>query len=377
MSDQQRLHAAAGGDGENLRRQGRRLPRRQQQLQRHAAAHRRPCEEIRPALPRAARPGQRRRRPVRRQTHAGSVPPRRIAERRLPGPHRRPVRRRLPARGADPARSGRGHRRGAGRQAGVAAVHDGGRLFHRAGRQAEGRREHHVQQGRVAHAATELPGVSPARSGRADAALDLRGRRRLVRHASAKWCEQKRMPPWLADPHFGKFQNDRSLADADRGDAARLDRPGLSQGRRRRPAAGKGVRGRLVHRQARRGVHHGGRVHGPGRRRPQRSEVSVLHRGNPLRRGPLDSGRGGQAGQPGRGASHHRLRRQAQPRRAGAREDRRRHRRRLPDRLRPRRAGDRAGPRHGQASAEGRHPRLPDALHAQRRRAEGSVVGRP
>ncbi len=27
---------------------------------------------------------------------------------------------------------------------------------------------------------------------------------------------QKRMPPWLADPHFGKFQNDRSLADADR-----------------------------------------------------------------------------------------------------------------------------------------------------------------
>jgi peroxiredoxin len=28
--------------------------------------------------------------------------------------------------------------------------------------------------------------------------------------------EQKRMPPWLADPHFGKFQNDRSLPDADR-----------------------------------------------------------------------------------------------------------------------------------------------------------------
>ena len=28
--------------------------------------------------------------------------------------------------------------------------------------------------------------------------------------------QQKRMPPWLADPHFGKFQNDRSLADADR-----------------------------------------------------------------------------------------------------------------------------------------------------------------
>ncbi len=28
--------------------------------------------------------------------------------------------------------------------------------------------------------------------------------------------QQKRMPPWLADPHFGKFQNDRSLSDADR-----------------------------------------------------------------------------------------------------------------------------------------------------------------
>ncbi len=28
--------------------------------------------------------------------------------------------------------------------------------------------------------------------------------------------QQKRMPPWLADPHFGKFANDRTLADADR-----------------------------------------------------------------------------------------------------------------------------------------------------------------
>jgi peroxiredoxin len=28
--------------------------------------------------------------------------------------------------------------------------------------------------------------------------------------------EQKRMPPWLADPHFGTFQNDRSLPDKDR-----------------------------------------------------------------------------------------------------------------------------------------------------------------
>jgi peroxiredoxin len=28
--------------------------------------------------------------------------------------------------------------------------------------------------------------------------------------------QKKRMPPWLADPHFGKFSNDRSLSDADR-----------------------------------------------------------------------------------------------------------------------------------------------------------------
>ena len=34
--------------------------------------------------------------------------------------------------------------------------------------------------------------------------------------ASREVVQQKRMPPWLADPHFGKFQNDRSLADADR-----------------------------------------------------------------------------------------------------------------------------------------------------------------
>jgi hypothetical protein len=26
----------------------------------------------------------------------------------------------------------------------------------------------------------------------------------------------KKMPPWLADPHYGKFSNDRSLSDADR-----------------------------------------------------------------------------------------------------------------------------------------------------------------
>ena len=43
------------------------------------------------------------------------------------------------------------------------------------------------------------------------------------------------------------------------GDAARLDRPGLPQGRRRRPAAGEGVRRGLDHRQAGCGVHHAGR----------------------------------------------------------------------------------------------------------------------
>src|SRR5271165_1041601 len=25
----------------------------------------------------------------------------------------------------------------------------------------------------------------------------------------------KKMPPWFADPHYGKFSNDRSMADAD------------------------------------------------------------------------------------------------------------------------------------------------------------------
>ena len=27
---------------------------------------------------------------------------------------------------------------------------------------------------------------------------------------------QKKMPPWFADPHVGKFTNDRSMSDADR-----------------------------------------------------------------------------------------------------------------------------------------------------------------
>ena len=92
----------------------------------------------------------------------------RIAERRLPGPHRRPVRRRLQARRADPPRSGRGPRRSAGRQAGVAAVHDGGRLLHRARRQAEGRRQRHLQQGRVAQCCNAIArsATGRARSGR-------------------------------------------------------------------------------------------------------------------------------------------------------------------------------------------------------------------
>src|SRR6202051_2239361 len=33
--------------------------------------------------------------------------------------------------------------------------------------------------------------------------------------AIREWVILKRMPPWYADPHFGKFSNDRSLSQAD------------------------------------------------------------------------------------------------------------------------------------------------------------------
>jgi len=42
--------------------------------------------------------------------------------------------------------------------------------------------------------------------------------------------QERRMPPWNADPKHGKFVNDRRLADGERGDPAGLDRPGLRPG---------------------------------------------------------------------------------------------------------------------------------------------------
>ncbi len=94
-----------------------------------------------------------------------------------------------------------------------------------------------------------------------------------------------------------------------------------------------------------------------------------------LRRGPLGAGRRGAAGQSRRRASHHRLRAQARP--GDAAEPHRRHRRRFPRRLRAGRAARRVRAGHGQEGPQGGQAPLPDALHAQRRRAEGPFVGRP
>jgi len=45
--------------------------------------------------------------------------------------------------------------------------------------------------------------------------LDYKGTRPWAKAIKAA-VQVKKMPPWLADPHYGKFSNDRSLADADR-----------------------------------------------------------------------------------------------------------------------------------------------------------------
>ncbi len=80
--------------------------------------------------------------------------------------------------------------------------------------------------------------------------------------------EQKRMPPWLADPHFGTFGNDRSLScRRSVRDAPWLAQSGLSQGEPGRSAARQAVPGGLEHWQAGCGVSNAGRVHRPGDRR--------------------------------------------------------------------------------------------------------------
>ena len=189
--------------------------------------------------------------------------------------------------------------------------------------------------------------------------------------------EEKRMPPWHADPKHGKFANDRSLSKEDRDTLLAWIEQGCPKGDAKdlppertfakgwtigKPdvvftmpeafavpakADSNGIRYQyfMVPTELRR------RTAGCRRRRRNPGSREVVHHIIVY------------VGQEGP--------------KARRRQSARRHRQRLPGRLRARRhaGGLRAG--HGQEAAQGRGPRLPDALHARRRRAHGPLVGRP
>ena len=63
----------------------------------------------------------------------------------------------------------------------------------------------------------------------------------------------RKMPPWFADPHYGKFSNDRSLTNNEIATLVSWVDGGAREGDSiRRPVADR-MGGRLEHRQARRG----------------------------------------------------------------------------------------------------------------------------
>ena len=118
-----------------------------------------------------------------------------------------------------------------------------------------------------------------------------------------------RMPPWFADPQYGKFSNDCSLSDGRQADAVGLDRQRLPAGQSGRAARAADVHHRLADRPARPGLPHGRAVHGAGRRD---GRLSILRGRAELEGRHLDFRGRGPARQPGgrapRGAVRRRTR---------------------------------------------------------------------
>ena len=70
----------------------------------------------------------------------------------------------------------------------------------------------------------------------------------------------KKMPPWFADPHYGKFSNERSLSQNDVDTLAAWADAGAPEGDPRDMPRAYGIRGGLGHLQAGRGVRVSARV---------------------------------------------------------------------------------------------------------------------
>ena len=115
----------------------------------------------------------------------------------------------------------------------------------------------------------------------------------------------RKMPPWFADPHYGKFSNDRSLDQGRDRHARFLGGCRRARGRSQRRAAACRMGGWLEHRQTRRGFRDAARFRCAGR---GHHRVSVHRHSIRIHEGHMGTGCRSAAGQPAAGASHHRLR---------------------------------------------------------------------
>ena len=112
------------------------------------------------------------------------------------------------------------------------------------------------------------------------------------------------MPPWHADPRYGKFANDRRLTQDERDTLLAWIDAGAPEGGRQGPAAAREVRPGLEDRRAGQGLHDGQGVQGAGHRR---AGLSAIRRGPRLQGRRLGAGGRVPSGQPQGRPSHPRL----------------------------------------------------------------------
>ena len=234
-----------------------------------------------------------------------------------------------------------------------------------------GERRRHLHEGRIAHPAEALPGVPSSRPDRPDAAVDLRGRVELVGD-DPRGGQRETHAALARRPEARQVHERPQAADDERTKLLAWIDAGCPEGDDKdRPPPKKFPEGWTI------GKPDVVFTFKDAFTVPAKSVKGVMPYKNfvdpdELRRGQVDPGRRGQAGQSRGGAPHHRLHR------AGKRDKRpRRHRQRLARRLRPGRLGSVFPPGSAKKVPKGATLRFPDALHAERHRADRQIVGRP
>ena len=116
---------------------------------------------------------------------------------------------------------------------------------------------------------------------------------------------QKKMPPWFADPQFGKFSNDRPLSQSDINTLVAWVDAGAPSGRSQGHARAQAIRRGLDDSQA---GHRLPTAQALPRAGDRRDGVSVRHHPHRLHQGHLGGAGTGRADQPQRGPPHRGLR---------------------------------------------------------------------